>query len=57
MVWIELDDVADLLRRYGERVHLAVGRLCLVDRHAHDGVGLRDLPRDLGNGAGPSDNS
>ena len=48
----ELDDVADLLRRFGERGHFAVGRLRLVDRHAHDIVGLRDLARDLGDRTG-----
>ena len=44
----ELDDVADLLRRIGKRRHFAVGRLRLIDRHAHDIVGLRDLPGDFG---------
>ena len=39
----QLDDVADLLRRIGERRHFAVGRLRLADSDMHDAVGLRDL--------------
>ncbi len=44
----QLDDVADFLRRIGERCDLAVSGLRLVDGHAHDFVGLLDLARDLG---------
>ena len=50
MVWMSLTMSPIFCADSASVVHFSVGGLRFVDRHAHDVVGLRDLPRDLGNG-------